>query len=188
MLKQEVFISVLFCWILSMNPVWFGVNELIKWVNDCWEMGVSFLTCIVRRHYRVAKKTYQCSYAANFLYKDYKLPRLHLYVPCYQIIICTLFILYVSVSLVSFTMVCICIKLTVFYFKIDVSSSSVKILFLLKIYTSCRFQCFRPILYFLMNLKQYSIPCFRHFSDVTIIDLCTEVMVLQLKEQWIDKS
>ena len=38
-------------------------------------MGVSFLTCIVRRHYRVAKKTYQCSYAANFLYKDYKLPR-----------------------------------------------------------------------------------------------------------------
>ena len=104
------------------------------------------------------------------------------------IIICTLFILYVSVSLVSFTMVCICIKLTVFYFKIDVSSSSVKILFLLKIYTSCRFHCFRPILYFLMNLKQYSIPCFRHFSDVTIIDLCTEVMVLQLKEQWIDKS
>ena len=47
--------------------VWFGVNELIKWANDCWEMGVSFLTCIVRRHYRVAKKTYQCSYAANFL-------------------------------------------------------------------------------------------------------------------------
>jgi hypothetical protein len=81
-------------------------------------------------------------------------------------VICTLFILYVSVSLVSFTMVCICIKLTVFYFKIDVSSSSVKILFLLKIYTSCRFHCFRPILYFLMNLKQYSIPCFRHFSDV----------------------
>jgi hypothetical protein len=70
-LKQEVFISVLFCWILSMNPVWFGVNELIKWANDCWEMGVSFLTCTVRRHYRVAKKTYQCSYAANFLYKDY---------------------------------------------------------------------------------------------------------------------
>ena len=25
-----------------MNPVWFGVNELIKWANDCWEMGYLF--------------------------------------------------------------------------------------------------------------------------------------------------
>jgi hypothetical protein len=140
-LKQEVFVSVLFCWILSMNPVWFGVNELIKWANDCWEMGVSFLTCIVhifikfirvRYYFHFSlpfvyfcpvngvvcafhsqtlslmplftskndvtettatiiawwKKTYQCSYAANFLYKDYKLPRLHLYVPCCQLHTC----------------------------------------------------------------------------------------------------
>ena len=39
----------------------------------------------------------------------------------------------------------------------------------------------------LMNLKPYSEPCFRHFSGAAIIDVCTEVRVLQLKEELIER-
>jgi hypothetical protein len=38
-----------------------------------------------------------------------------------------------------------------------------------------------------MNLKPYSEPCFRHFSGAAIIDVCTEVRVLQFKEELIER-